>query len=67
MVFSVKNTRALDSDEVIRPLDDTEDLLGSPFIFTNPAGILIGQIETGRTKSDLFFYIQNRSGQLLSL
>jgi hypothetical protein len=67
MVSSVKNAGVFDSDKVIRSFDNTEDLSGPPFILTNPAGILIGQIETGRTKSDLFFHIQNRSGQLLSL
>ena len=50
MVPSVKFAGAFDGDEVIRTFHNTEDLFGPPIVLTDPAGILIGQIETEGTE-----------------
>jgi len=67
VVSSLENAGVLDGDEVIRPLNHTEGLAGSAFILTDSARVFICQIETDRTKPDLFFYVQDRSRQFLSL
>ena len=67
MVSSIKNTRVLDGDQVIWPLDHAKSLAGSALILTNSTRIFIRQVEADRAKSNLFFYVQNGPRQFLSL
>ena len=67
MVPSLEFHGAFNGDEVIRTLHDTEDLLGPMIVPADPAGILVGQVETERAEVNLFLHIHDCLCQFLSL